>query len=237
MENITGSRGVLGLAGPASRDILSRLTGACLDNDAFPWLSAQSISVAGKGVMAMRVSYTGELGWELHHDLDDEVALYDALKGVAGVAPPVDFGFYAMNSMRMEKAYRAWGGELTVENTAWELGLDRFVVLGGRDFIGREALVEQQRSGVGCRLFFAEVDTVDTDIIGGEAVFREGERVGVAISGSYGHRVGRNLAFLLLPSDTARRDGSLVVEVLGRMCPAILVNEPAYDPENRLARG
>ena len=122
----------------------------------------------------MRVSYTGELGWELHHDLDDQVALYDALKGVAGVAPPADFGFYAMDSMRMEKAYRAWGVELTVENTAWELGLDRFVVLGGRDFIGRQALVEQRRVGVGRRLFFAEVDTVDTDIIGGEAVFRKG---------------------------------------------------------------
>ena len=132
----------------------------------------------------MRVSYTGELGWELHHDLDDQVALYDALKGVAGIAPPADFGFYAMNSMRMEKAYRAWGGELTVENTAWELGLDRFVDLGGRDFIGRDALVEQRRVGVGRRLFFAEVDTVDTDIIGGETVFREGEQIGVAISGS-----------------------------------------------------
>ncbi|MDE0095939.1 MAG: aminomethyltransferase, partial [Gammaproteobacteria bacterium] len=195
------------------------------------------IRVAGKDVLAMRVSYTGELGWELHHDLDDQVALYDALKGVAGIAPPADFGFYAMNSMRMEKAYRAWGGELTVENTAWELGLDRFVDLGGRDFIGRDALVEQRRVGVGRRLFFAEVDTVDTDIIGGETVFREGEQIGVAISGSYGHRVGRNLAFLLLPYDTARQNGSLVVEVLGRMCPAILVNEPAYDPENRLARG
>ena len=236
IDNITASRGVLGLAGPASRDILTELTDADLGSVAFPWLTARTIRVAGRKVLAVRVSYTGELGWELHHDIDDQVALYDALKGVKGTAPPVDFGFYAMNSMRMEKAYKAWGSELTVENTPWELGLDRFVVLEGRDFIGRAALTGQSRNGVGQRLFFAEVDTIDTDIIGGEAVFREGERVGVAISGSYGHRVGRNLAFLLLPSNMAGREDSLVVEVLGRRCSARLVSEPAYDSGNILPR-
>ena len=235
--NITQARGVLGLAGPASRDILSRLTDTDLGNEAFPWLTAKTIRVAGKDVMVMRVSYTGELSWELHHDIDDQVALYEALKGVAGIAPPTDFGYYAMNSMRMEKAYKAWGSELTVENTAWELGLDRFMVLENRDFIGRNALVRQRRDGIGRQLYYAEVDTIDADPIGGEAVFREGEQVGVIVSGSYGHRVGRSLSFLLLPADTAKRGGPLVVEVLGRMCTALLVNEPAYDPENRLPRG
>lgn len=234
LENLTESRAVLGLAGPASRDILTQLTDADLGNAAFPWLSARKIDVAGHPVLAMRVSYSGELGWELHHDMDDQPAIYDALKSVT--AAPADFGFYAMNSMRMEKAYVAWGSELTVENTAWELGLDRFVVLEGRDFIGRDALLVQREAGVTRRLCYAEVDTVDSDIIGGESAFRDGNRVGVAISGAYGHRVGKSLAFLLLPNESNQQETVFSVEVLGQMCAARPLPLPAWDAQNRLPR-
>lgn len=233
-ENLTGFRTVLGLAGPASRDILTQLTDADLGNAAFPWLSAQTIDVAGCPVLAMRVSYSGELGWELHHEMGDQPAIYDALKSV--MAAPADFGFYAMNSMRMEKAYVAWGSELTVENTAWELGLERFVELEGRDFIGRDALLAQRDAGVKRKLYYAEVDTVDSDIIGGEAVFRDGNRVGVAISGAYGHRVGKSLAFLLLPIQPDLQEKELSVEVLGQMCTARVLPLPAWDAQNRLPR-
>ena len=238
IEDVTRERGVLGLAGPDSRDILSRLTEAELDHATFPWLTAKTIQVAGKTVLAMRISYTGESGWELHHDMDDQVALYDALKSVTGnrVAVPADFGFYAMNSMRMEKASKAWGSELTVEDTAWELGLDRFVVLKNRDFIGRDTLLRQRETGIEHRFFYAEVDAVDSYMIGGEAVFREGEPVGTVVSGAYGHRVGRTLAFLSLPMDVVEWEASLAVETLGQMCPARLIGEPAYDPDSRLPR-
>tara|TARA_B100000959_G_scaffold143636_1_gene150777 strand:+ start:122 stop:2539 length:2418 start_codon:yes stop_codon:yes gene_type:complete len=236
IANLTESRGVLGLAGPASREILSCLTSADLSNSAFPWLTAMPIDVAGKPVLAMRLSYTGELGWELHHDLADQVPIYDALKAVEAIAPPGDFGFYAMNSMRMEKAYRAWGTELTVENTAWELGLDRFVALDDRDFYGRTALLAQRDFGMADQLFYAEVDTIDSDIIGGETVFCENKQVGVALSGAYGHRVGKSLAFLLLPAECTVQTTPLVVEVLGQMCPVRLIPEPAYDPDHRRSR-
>ena len=236
IENVTGSRGVLGLAGPGSRQILSQLTPEPLSNRDFPWLTARRIEVAGHTVIAMRVSYTGESGWELHHDMADQAAIYDALKSVTSVVPPVDFGFYAMNSMRMEKAFRAWGVELTVENTPWECGLDRFIALNDRDFVGRQALIAQRDQGLTQRLIYAEVESGDTDIIGGEAVFCGGNRVGVAVSGAFGHRVGKCLAFLLISSPIDSETEELTVEVLGQRCAVKPIPEPAHDPESLLPR-
>ena len=236
IENVTASRGVLGLAGPGSREILSQLTSEPLAITDFPWLTARKIEVAGRPLTALRVSYTGESGWELHHSVSDQAVIYDALKSVAQVAPPVDFGFYAMNSMRMEKAYRAWGVELTVENTPWESGLDRFVSIDGREFIGREALVEQRANGISRQLVYVEVESGDTDIIGGEAVYCNDVRVGVAVSGAFGHRVGKCIAFLLLPLEAAGGHGALEVEILGQRCPAKPLPEPVYDGDSRLPR-
>ena len=234
IDNLTEAQAVLGLAGPASCEILAGLTDTDLSIDNFPWLSARDIEVAGRSVLAMRLSYTGEAGWELHCDPADLPAIYDALKSMP--EPPTDFGFYALNSLRMEKAYPAWGSELSVENTAWELGLDHFIALEERNFIGRDALLAQRETGVARKLCYAEVDTIDSDIIGGEAVYRDGERIGVAISGAYGHRVGKSLAFLLLPVDIEAGDSALEIEVLGRMSAAHLLREPARDPQNRLPR-
>lgn len=236
IENITRDRCVLGIAGPASREILRRLTDSDLGHEHFPWLSARSIEVAGRPVLAMRVSYTGESGWELHLDPADQAMIHEALESVSGIAPPRNFGFYAMNSMRMEKAFKAWGSELTVENTAWELGLDRFVTMDGRDFIGREALAAQREAGPERMFRYAEVDSVDSDLIGGESVFRNGERVGVAVSGAYGHRVGKSLGFLLLPAWMDQNTDGLTIEMLGQRRPARLIREPAWDPENRRPR-
>ena len=158
------------------------------------------------------------------------------MKSVSTVSPPTDFGFYALNSMRMEKAWPAWGSELTVENTAWELNLERFVMLDDRQFSGRDALLKQREAGLIRKFFYAEVGTIDSDIIGGEAVFLDGERIGVAVSGAYGHRAGKSLAFLLLPMDAAPGNGALTVEVLGQQCPVTLLDQPAWDAGNKLPR-
>lgn len=234
IENHSETRAVLGLAGPASRKLLAGLTDTDLSIDNFPWLSARDIEVAGCSVLAMRLSYTGEAGWELHCDPADLPVIYDALKSMPEA--PTDFGFYALNSLRMEKAYPAWGSELSVENTAWELGLDHFIALEKGNFIGRDALLAQRETGVERKLCYAEVDTIDSDIIGGEAVYRDAERIGVAISGAYGHRVGKSLAFLLLPVDIEVGNPSLEIEVLGRKSAARLLREPARDPHNLLPR-
>ncbi len=236
IDNVTENRGVLGLAGPASRDILSRLTDTDLNDEAFAPLTAKLLMAAGRQVLVMRVSYTGELGWELHHDIQDHAHLYRALKSIDSMDAPSDFGFYAMNSMRMEMGYKAWASELTVENTAWELGLDRFVATEKRNFIGRRALLEQRDSGIERRLFLAEVDTADSDAIGGEAVFANDMRAGAALSGAYGHRAGCSLAFLLLPNRTSIRSENLQVEILGTMCSARILGDAGYDTQNRTMR-
>ena len=147
VENLTRSRGVLGVAGPRSRALLESLTTTALDNEAFPWLSMRRLEVAGAQVEAMRVSYAGELGWEIHHPIDDQRPIYEALCDRGEPLGLVDVGFYALDSMRMEKAYKGWGVELTVENTPWELGLDRFVTLDDRDFIGQRCPRRAARAG------------------------------------------------------------------------------------------
>ncbi|MEM7195240.1 MAG: FAD-dependent oxidoreductase [Pseudomonadota bacterium] len=228
MDCVTSKRGVIGLSGPASAAILSTLTDADLTPSGFPWLTAQNIAVAGKTVLAMNMSYTGENGWELHHDINDQLAIYDALKSMTSVDPPVDFGFYALNSMRLEKGYKAWGVELTVENNAWELGLDRFISLKDRDFIGRRQLMNLRESGAGPIFHLCEVDTESSDIIGGEAVFADGDCVGVAISGAFGHRIQKSLAFLLINDMDSIKHRDLTVEVLGQHCRARLADNPAY---------
>ena len=237
IANVTERRGVLGLAGPGSKDILTALTDTDLSSQAFPWLSARQIEVAGKSVLAMRMSYSGESGFELHHDMNDQTVIYDALKGLTSVAAPIDFGFYAMNSMRIEKAFKAWGSELTVENTALELGLERFLVLKDREFIGKDALIagREAKSKDGKYLYYGQVEVDDCDIIGGEAVFYQGRQLGVAVSGAYGHRTEKNLAFLLLPKDV-EKDWALTVEVLGDCYPVRLLEQPAYDPHNQICR-
>ena len=231
LENMSTRRGVLGLAGPASRDVLQPFTDTSLDDQTLPWLGARELQVAGVDVLALRVSYTGELGYELHHHADDQLVLYEAL--TSGVGREVqDFGFYALNAMRMEKAYKAWGTELTVENTAGELGLERFVRTKDRDFIGRDAVLKERAQGVTCRLVYGALSDADRDPIGGDAVMSDDELVGVAFGGSYGHRVGKSLCFALVNCDVLESGCALEVECCGERRALTPLGEPAFDAEN-----
>lgn len=235
-ENLTESRGVLGIAGPNSRAILQPVCDADLSNENFPWLTAKVVTAAGVEVTAMRVSYTGELGWELHHRAEDQITLYDALMSGDAEVAPVNVGFYALNSLRMEKAYKAWGVELTVENTAWELGLDRFVSLGDRDFIGRDALIAQREGGLDKRFVYLEIEAGESDAIGGEALLAGDELVGVMVSGAYGHRVGKSLGFGLLDVVKLAAGRSLEAEIVGVRRRIRVIDEPAFDRRSRCPR-
>ena len=236
IENLSESHGVLGVGGPRSRELLTSLTRTDLGNDAFPWLSARSIELAGVHVQAMRVSYAGELGWEIHHALEDQAGIYAAVCDRGEPLRLRDVGFYALNSMRMEKAYKAWGVELTVENTPWELGLDRFIALDGRDFIGRGALIAQHESGVERKTAFVEIDAHESDPIGGEAVFRGETMIGVMLSGAYGHRVGKSLGFALVEQRFTAVGTNLSVEIIGERRTATVIAEPAFDPRHARPR-
>jgi dimethylglycine dehydrogenase len=229
--NVTAEVACLLLTGPKSREILSRLTNADLGNDAFPWMQAREISAAGAPVRALRVSYVGELGWELHHPVAQMEKLYDALTEAGEEQGIADFGLYAVNAMRMEKGYPAWGSELTTEVTPVEADLMRFVKID-RDFIGRDVVEGKVRDGVDIQLVYLSVDADDADCVGNEPVYDGDRLIGITTSGAYGHRVGRSIAFAYVEPGYAKPGMHFDVAILGERRRATVEAEALYDPKN-----
>ena len=230
VANVTDDRGVLVLAGPDSRDVLARLTDSPLDSGAFRWLSGREITVAGRRVRALRVNYVGELGWELHPPMEHMEELYGALMEAGESFGVANFGLYAVNSLRMEKAYRGWGAELTNEVTMIDADMARFMRLDKEDFVGRQATLEQKDRIM--QLVYFEVDVTDSDIRGSEPMYRGDECVGVTTSGGYGHYVQKSLGFGYVTPELARPGTELSIGLLGERCPARVLKDPAYDPAN-----
>ena len=234
--NVTDDFGVLVLTGPKSRDVLGQLTDADLGNNAFRWLTAQEIDVAGVPTWALRVSYAGELGWELHVPMAEMKTVYDAVMQAGAGHGIANFGAYALNSLRMEKAYKGWGGELTNEITMVEAGMERFVSLDKGDFIGRDAVVRRKEEGIVIQCVYLEVADGDADPMGNEPIY-DGERiVGVSTSGGYGHAVRKTLAFAYVEPGLAEPGTPLEIEILGERRKAMVLAEPAYDPRNERLR-
>jgi dimethylglycine dehydrogenase len=236
IENVTARSGVLILAGPRARDVLGRVIDADLSNAAFPWLAARRIQVGPAPVFALRINYVGELGWELHHPLEYQIALYEALRAAGEDFGLVDFGLRAMDSLRLEKGYRAWGADLNTELTPLEAGLERFVAFDKGDFVGRDALLAQRRAGLRKRLATLEVDALDADCWGSEAVWDGGRVAGITTSGGYGYCLGRSLAVAYLDAPLAAPGTPLTVEILGERRPARVLAEPPFDPQDRRPR-
>ena len=236
ITDVTMDHSVLIVAGPRSRDLLAKLTAADLSSEAFPWLTGKEIEVAGIPVRALRVNYVGELGWELHVPMGSVVALYDAVWAAGEAFGIADFGMYAMNSLRMEKAYPGWGAELTNEITPVEAGMGRFVKLD-HEFTGREAVVAAKDGSVVTHMVYLEVDAGDFDTMGGEPVFVAGKVAGVTTSGGYGHTVGKSFAFAYVNDECEKVGTALEVELLGERCGAVVLGEAAWDPGNARARG
>src|SRR5262245_54072043 len=232
IENVTARWGVLILAGPCAREILARVTDADLSNGAFPWFSAREIEVGSTPVRALRINFVGELGWELHHPAECQVALYEALHDAGQAVGLVDFGLRAMDSLRLEKAYRAWGSDLNTEVTPLEAGLERFVAFDKGDFIGRDALLQQRRTGVRKRLATLAMEALDADCWGNEAVWAGDRVVGITTSGGYAHWLDQSLAVAYVDAALATPGTPLTVEVLGEHRPAVVLTEPPFDPEN-----
>ena len=232
INNVTQSRGVLTLAGPRSRDVLSTLTNADLSNTAFPWLTAQTITIAGVDALAMRVSYVGELGWELHLSIDDLPRVYDALIKAGAPHGIVDFGYRALDSLRMEKGYRLWGSDMNAEFTPFEAGLTGFVKLDKGDFIGRQALVDQRQAGLTRQLVTLVVDCADAIPLGNESIQSGAEVVGYVSAAEHGHVVHEVLAHAYLPVGLSAPGTTVEVDVLGEWCSAEVVTTPRLDPDN-----
>jgi dimethylglycine dehydrogenase len=236
-EQLTDATGVLVLAGPKSRELLSRVSDADLSNEAFRWLTAQDITVGGAACNAMRVNYVGELGWELHHAMEDQNQIFDALFAAGEDLGLKPFGIRAMDSMRLEKSYRMVGAELSIEYSVFESAMDRFVKLDKGDFLGRDALIAWQEAGINNMLVTLVVAGVeDADALGNNALLKDGEIVGRATGGGFGFRINESLALGMVRPDLAEPGTSLEIEILGKNYAATVVPESPFDPGNERLR-
>ncbi|MDP7463693.1 MAG: FAD-dependent oxidoreductase, partial [SAR324 cluster bacterium] len=231
LENLTKERGTLVVCGPQSRNLLSKLTGTNLSNANFRWLTSQPIAVAGIRMLGMRVNFVGELGWELHHPIDRQVELFDALCDAGQEFGMVHFGMYAMESMRIEKSYRMIGMDLAREYSLLEAGLPRFINFD-KEFPGKDALLKQQEQGLPLNYVTLEVDVTDADPLGSEPIFHNGTMIGRGTSGAYGHTVEKSLSLGYVPPEFATVGTELEVEILGERRPARVIPESPCDPEN-----
>ena len=235
--DLTNSMGVLVLAGPKSRELLQRLTLTDLSNANFPWLSAQKIDVHLAPSIAARVNFVGELGWELHHPIEYQNHIFDALFKAGedlGIKP---FGIRAMDAMRLEKSYRMVGTEMSIEYAAFESGLERFVNMQKENFIGRDGLAAWQEKGFNNSFVTLKVhDTVDADPIGGNPIYQNGELVGRCTSGGYGFRVGYSIALAMVKPELADIGQIFEIDILGTRFKAEVIDESPFDPNNDCLR-
>ena len=236
INNVTDERGVLVLAGPRSREVLAKITEENLDNASFRWLSGKEIHVAGLPTRALRVNYVGELGWELHAPMQHMDAIYTALWQAGEEFGIANFGLYAVNSLRIEKAYRGWGAELTNEVTMIDADMQRFIKLDKEHFVGKEATLRQQQADRIFQLVYFEIDAVDSDVRGSEPIFVGNDCIGVTTSGGYGHRVQKSLGFGYVAPANSQPGTELAVDLLGERCRATVLQNPVYDPKNERLR-
>lgn len=227
----TTERDALLVAGPKSREVLAGITDADLT---LPWLSHQHCTVAGQNAFMIRVSFTGELGWEIHAENAAIPAIYDALIE-AGAKP---FGMYALNSLRIEKGYRAWKGDLSTDYSMLEAGLDRFVKLDKpQDFPGKAALLREKQQGRKKAFVALTVDAGDADAPYMSTVWHDGHIVGETTSGAWGYRANASVALAMIRADLAEPGTTLQVEIYGERYPAeVQPHAAVWDPENARLR-
>ncbi len=233
-EALTG----FNVAGPRARALLSRLTNADLANASFPFMRSRRITVAGVDVVALRVSFTGDLGWELYCDAADQLRLYQALleAGRAEGAGPV--GSRALMSLRVEKGYGSWGREYSPEYWPQESGLGRLIKLDKGDFLNRDAYAAIAGKPPRDRFVMLSVETKDADATGGEPIFLpDGTPIGQVSSGAYGYSVGLSLALGYIRAEAAKPGDAVTVAILGRPHDAVILARPPFDPDGKRLRG
>lgn len=232
INDVTENYGCLVVTGPQARHLLSKLTTTDLSSSGFRWMSAREVEIAGVSLRALRVSYAGELGWELYPPIDQMARVYDAIMEQGRSLGVTNFGMYALNSLRMEKAYRGFGSELSNEISLIEADMERFAAFDKGDFTGRAALLSRKQQGVHWKLAYIAIDDAHLDVIGSEPVYYSNSIVGVVTSGAYGHVVNRNLAFAYVAPQFATPGTRLEVGMLGDRYGSTVLDGPIYDPQN-----
>jgi sarcosine dehydrogenase len=236
VTDVTDDYAILGLMGPRSRDLLGRVSGAALDDSAFPFATSREIAIGPDTVRASRITYVGELGWEVYVPVAQAPAVYDALCAAGPAFGLQDAGYYAMESLRVEKAYRAWGRDVTGDDTPWEAGLGFAVRLDKAvSFLGREALLKQREQPLTKRLLTFVLEDESAVPWGDEPILRDGRVVGAVTSAAFGHTLGRGVAmgYVRDPAGVDEayvRGGAFALDVGGDRVPARAGLAAPYDP-------
>ncbi len=236
LTDITDQWGSLVVAGPRSRDLLRDVIDVDLSNDAFKWLSHQPVEIARTRGVAQRVNYVGELGWEFHVPMPAMIGVYDAIHAAGGAHGLIDFGVHAMESMRLEKGYRAWKSDLSTDYSPLAGGLDRFLRLDKADFVGKAAIAAEAEAGRAENFVAMTVEANGVDAVYLSTIWKGEERVGLVTSGGYGHRIGKSIALGVVRADLAKEDETFEIEILGDRVAATVVADPIFDSTNERLR-
>ena len=235
-EDVTSRLACLGLWGPAAREILQPVTDADLGNEAFPYMRAREIAVGSVPCLALRVTYVGELGWELYCPMEFGLRLWDTLWEAGRDQGLVAGGYKAIDSLRLEKGYRVWGADITPDETPYEAGLDFAVKLDKGEFIGREALLEANDRPLERRLACLVLQEPRSVALGSEPVRVDGDVVGRVTSGGYGYTVERSIAYAYLPAAAVETGRTVEVEIFGEWVAGEVAEEPLWDAKGERIR-
>lgn len=230
VRDITGATCCIGLWGPRARDLVEAISGDDFSNDAFKYFRCKQVRIGGVPVTAMRLSYVGELGWELYTSADNGLRLWDVLWAAGQPHGIIAAGRAAFNSLRLEKGYRSWGTDMTTEHNPYEAGLGFAVRPQKGEFVGRDAIADISPDNVARRLSCLTIDDGRSVVLGSEPVFLDGAPVGYVTSAAFGHTVGAPIAYAWLPADAVV--GTRVeIGYFDRRIPATVAAEPLVDPE------
>ena len=242
--DISGMYAVLAVMGPRSRALLQSVSKADWSNAGFPFGTSRELDIGHATVRATRLTYVGELGWELYVPVEFAVGVHETLHAAGAALGLVDAGYYAIDSLRIEKGYRAWGRELTPETNPFEAGLAFACKLGsGMPFRGREALLAARAKGIRRRMAVFAVDAPDAMLWGGEAIMRNGALAGFVTSAAFGHTLGRPVAMGYVHRDDAAIDagwieaGRYEIDLAGELLPAKVHLRAPVDPDSVRIRG
>jgi 4-methylaminobutanoate oxidase (formaldehyde-forming) len=236
VTDVTSSYACLGLWGPRARDILQPLTTEDLSNEAFKYMRAKELAVGSVPCLALRVTYVGELGWELYCPMEFGLRLWDTIWQAGQPQGLVAGGYRAIDSMRLEKGYRVWGSDLTPDVTPYQAGLGFAVKLDKGDFVGRDALLAAQNEQPPDQLVCLVLDDPRSVALGEEPVRVGDEIAGRVTSAGYGYTVERSIAYAYLPPEHSEAGRKVEVEIFGDWIPGVVSDEPLFDPRGERIR-
>jgi dimethylglycine oxidase len=236
VRDITGGTCCVGLWGPLARDLVSSISDDDFSNDGLRYFRAKRATIGGVPVTAMRLSYVGELGWEIYTTADNGQRLWDVLWQAGRPFGVIAAGRTAFNALRLEKGYRAWGTDMTTEHDPYEAGVGFAVRAAKEAFVGKAALEGRSEDTASRRLRCLTVDDGRSVVLGKEPVLREGEPIGYVTSAAFGYTVGKPIAYAYLPCWVYEGD-PVEIEYFGKRIRATVTREPLFDPEMRRLRG